>query len=481
MSRRGGTRRWVDAITRVGLATGLCLASVARGLAQVEPPPPGGEPEDFQLPAARTFALENGMQVTLAPYGWLPKATVQLALRTGNIDEAADQVWLADLTGDLMMEGTTSKSGREIALAAAGMGGTIDVTVGPDETTVGGDALSEFAPDLVRLVAEIALSPAFPATELARLKTDRVRQVTIARTQPQSLTLEKFRALLYPDHPYGRIFPTAEMLQGYTVDEVRDFYGAHWGAMRGHLYISGRFDEAAVEAAVREAFAAWTGGSAPERAPPKPTSERVIHIIDRPGAVQSTVHIGLPVIDPSNADYVPLLVTNALLGGSFDSRITGNIRETKGYTYSPFSQVSTRLRDAYWLQVADVTTAVTGPSIEEIFKEIDRLQAEPPSEAELEGIQTYLAGTFVLTNSSPSGIIGALRFVNLHGLGREYLTGYVANVYAVTPTDVQRIARDYLDDEKMLIVIAGDEAVIRDQVSPYGQIIREESPPLRRE
>ena len=103
---------------------------------------------------------------------------------------------------------------------------------------------------------------------------------------------------------------------------------------------------------------------------PKPVSARSIHLIDRPGAAQSTLNIGLPVIDPSNPDYVPLLVTNTLLGGSFASRITSNIREQKGYTYSPFSQVSIRYRDGYWIEVADVTTNVTGPSIKEIFGEI---------------------------------------------------------------------------------------------------------------
>ncbi|HUP01830.1 MAG TPA: pitrilysin family protein [Gemmatimonadota bacterium] len=471
--------------SRTGPVTGLMLAfmlvlvTAPDGRAQRQTPPPGGTPEDFRLPETRTFTLENGLGVTLAPYGWLPKTTVQLVLGTGNINETRDQVWLADITGDLMMEGTISKNGQEIALAAAAMGGEVDVTVGPDETTVGGNALSEYAPDLLGLIADIARNPAFPPDELDRLKADRIRQVTIARSQPQNLTLERFRAILYADHPYGRVYPTPEMLTGYTIEGIRSFYDANYGAQRAHVYVAGRFDEAAVEAAVREAFGDWPAGPPGIENVPSPASEREIHLLDRPGAVQSTVYIGLPVIDPSDPDYLALQVTNTLLGGSFNSRITSNIRETKGYTYSPFSQVSSRFRDAYWVQVADVTTAVTGPSLEEIFHEIDRLQAEPPTEPELEGIQNYMAGTFVLTNSSPSGIIGVLRFLNLHGLGRDYLTDYVQNVYAVTPEEVRRMAVDVLEDEEMVIVIAGDETVIREQVSPFGEIVGEESPPLR--
>lgn len=471
-------RRPALALTMLTLGVLLGLtAAPSRG--QVETPPPGGTPRDFRLPESRTFTLDNGMGVTLAPYGWLPKVTVQLTVRAGNVNESADQVWLADVTGDLMMEGTTSLLGREIALEAARVGGRVGVTVEPDETTVNGDALSEFAPDIVRLVADIARNPVFPAGELDRLEADRIRQVTIARSQPQQITLERFRALLYPDHPYGRIFPTPEMLKGYTVEDVRAFYEGNFGAARSHVYVSGRFDEAAVEAAIRDAFGDWEAGPARVTDVPEPMSRRVIHLIDRPGAVQSTVYVGLPVVDPSHPDYVALQVTNALLGGSFNSRITSNIRETKGYTYSPFSQVSTRYRDSYWVQTADVTTAVTGPSLKEIFYEIDRLQAEPPEAEELRGIQNYLAGTFVLTNSSPSGIINQLRFLELHGLDREYLTNFVANVYALAPEDIRQVARDYLDDERMVIVIAGDEATIRDQVAPFGEIAGEV--PLRRE
>ncbi|MGH7572185.1 MAG: M16 family metallopeptidase [Gemmatimonadota bacterium] len=480
LPRQTGTPRLAITFAALGL-TGWALAASAFAQDGKETPPAPGEPRDFRVPETRSFALPNGMQVTLAPYGWLPKVTVQLAVQAGNVNEAADQVWLADLTGDLMMEGTASRTGRQLAIDAAGIGGEVDVSVGADETTIGGDALSEFAPELVRLVADVALNPSFPASELDRLKADRIRQVTIASSQPQQIALERFRALMYPDHPYGRVFPTPEMLGGYTLEDVRAFYEANIGAERSHLYVSGQFDGTAVEAAIREAFGEWEAGPAPVTEVPEPVTERVIHLIDRPGAVQSTVYMGLPVPDPSSPDWVALQVTNALLGGSFNSRIIANIREDKGYAYSPFSQVSSRYRDAYWAEVADVTTEFTGASLKEILSEIDRLQAEPPGEEELEGIQNYLAGTFVLTNSSPSSIINQLRFLDLHGLDRTYLTDYVENVFAVTPEDVQRVTRDYLDDERMLIVIAGDEAVITEQVRPYGEIAGAESPPLRRE
>lgn len=166
-----------------------------------------------------------------------------------------------------------------------------------------------------------------------------------------------------------------------------------------------------------------------------------------------------------------MLVMNSLLGGSFASRITSNIREDKGYTYSPRSRLSTRYRDCYWAQTADVTTKFTGASLKEIFFEIERLQNEPPAAEELEAIQNFMAGIFVLQNSSRTGIIGQLSFLDLHGLDESYLTTYVSRVYELTPADLQRVAGQYLEDDKMTIVVVGDIKKIRSQVAKFGDVI----------
>jgi predicted Zn-dependent peptidase len=443
------------------------------GVAQ-QTPPPGGEPRDFNLPQGDTYSLDNGLQVTLVPYGATPKVYMQLIIRSGNIDEAADEVWLADITGDLMQEGTATRTAEELAQEAAAMGGELNIGVGLDQTTIGGDVLSDFGPDLVRLVADVARNSTLPESELERIKTDRVRRVSVSLQRPRSVSLAEFRRRMYGDHAYGRIYPTQAMIESYTIEQVRDFWAANYGAARSHLYVSGRFDADAIEDAVREAFGDWAAGTPADEKRAEPRTGREIVLINRPGAPQSTMYLGLPVVDPSDADFVSLQVANTLLGGAFGSRITSNIREDKGYTYSPFSQVSTRYRDAYWVQIADVTTDVTGPALEEIFKEIDRLQTEPPDDDELGGIQNYMAGIFVLQNSSRQGIVSQLSFLNLHGLPEEFLTGYVSRIYSVTPQEVQRIAADYLRSEDMLLVVTGDKTVIADQLAQFGTVIEVE-------
>ena len=455
----------------VALAS-LALAAIpARAQAPRETPPVPGAPKDFALAALRSFTLPNGIEVTMSPYGITPKVAVRLVIQTGNVDESAQQVWVADLTRDVMLEGTTTRTAQQIAEQAAQYGGAVAFNVGMNESSIGGDVLSEFGPDMVRLVADIARNPKFPESELARLKANRLRQITVAKSQQQTLANEKFLAALYPNHPYGRLFPTESQVQGYTIDQLRAFHAANYGARRSHFYVVGRFDAAAMESAIRQSLGDWQPGTAPVFNAPTPKTSRVIHVVDRPGAVQSTIYLGLPVVDPSHPDYIALRVTDAILGGSFGSRITSNIREQKGYTYSPFSTINPFLKNAYWAEIADVTTNVTGPSLKEIFLEIDRLQSEPPPAQELQSIQKYLAGIFVLQNSSRNGIINQLQFTELHGLGEAYLRELVRKIYAVTPADVQRIAREYLKDDTMTIVIAGDRRVIEEQIKAFGTIM----------
>jgi zinc protease len=460
----------LEALAAVVTAFALALAPSAARAQEPPPRPEIGEPRPFPLPEIERYTLPNGLTVTLVPYGATPKATVRLVLPTGSVDEGAEEIWLAALTGDLLQEGTTTRSAEEIATEAASMGGTLSLGVGQDRTSVGGDVLREFAPDLVALIADVVRNPALPASELERLKSNRTRQLSVALQQPGTLTQVEFVRRIYPDHPYGRPLPTADLVEGFTLDGIRSFWSEHYGPEGAHLYVSGRFDADEVRAAVDDALASWSGGSAAEPVPATPARPSDVVLVERPGAPQSTLYLGLPVVDPSHEDHVRLQVTNALLGGAFGSRITRNIREDKGYTYSPQSLVSSRYRAAYWVQTADVGSDVTGPAISEILSEIERLREEAPPEAELEGIRNYLGGIFVLQNSSRGGIVGQLSYLDLHGLPPEYLEDYVERIQAVTPEDVLRTAREYLRPDDMLLVVTGDPEVALPQLREFGEV-----------
>jgi predicted Zn-dependent peptidase len=461
-------KKFMKALIAAVVVIVLCGLSLAQApAAGKETPPAGSAPKAFKLPTVEKFTLPNGLQVTLAPFGSIPKVMVDVTVRAGNLNESAAQVWLADFTGELMKEGTQSRSSEQVAREAAAMGGTVAINVGPDVTQIQGDVLSEFGPKMAELLADVTQHPLLPESEVPRLKQDFLRQLSVQKSQPGTLAREQFYLALYPGHPYGRILSTESTINSFSAEQAKRFYNDNFGAARTHIYVAGKFDPAAVKAAITKSFSSWKRGSDPLISIPKTEAKHELHLVDRPGAAQSTVYVGLPTIDPSNPDFIPLQVMNALLGGSFVSRITANIREQKGYTYSPSSQVSVRYRDGFWAEVADVTTAVTGPSIKEILYEIDRLQKAPPSDAELNGIKNYLGGLFVIQNSSRAGLIGRLQYSDLHNLGDNYLETYVQKVYAVTPEQVQQITTKYILSDKLTMVVVGDKSKIADQIAPY--------------
>jgi zinc protease len=435
--------------------------------AQKQTPPAGGPMKPFTVPANETYTLPNGMRVTLIPYGNIPKVTLSLAMASGNLNEPKNQNSVADITGDLMKEGTASLSAQALAETAARMGSTLGISVGVDQSTLDIDVLEEFGPDAVQLIADVVQHPRLPESEFPRLKTDMLRKLALQRSQPQTIAAARFRKILYGDHPYGELLPPEENIQKLTIADARNFYTANFGAARAHLYVAGKFNVPAVKKAIEAAFSGWAKGPARVENVPVVKPQHVLDVTDRPGAPQSTIILGLPVAGPTSADWVPLSVTNTLLGGSFGSRITSNIREQKGYTYSPFGQISRRYHDAYWAEEADVTTQYTGPSLKEIFGEIDRLQKEAPLAAELQGIQNYISGLFIIQNSTRHALIGQLQYVDLQGLGVEYLKTYVQKVNAVTPADVQRMTAQYLKPEQMTIVVVGDKSKISDQLVPF--------------
>jgi zinc protease len=442
----------------------LCLVFAFPSLAQKETPPVGGTPKDFKLPEKKVKQLSNGLRTTFVQYGAVPKAEVQLIVKTGNIHEAANEVWLADLTGLLMKEGTTTKSFKEISKKVAGMGGNINVSTGMDNVTISGSVLSEFVPELVRVIADLVMNPALPAKEVDRLKADLKRQLTVQKSVPQSQVTERFFQIVYKDHPYGRYYPTAEMIDSYTAEKAKDFFQKNFGAKRSVVYVVGKFDEASVSKVIDESFAAWSTGPEINFPPATATRTNEIAMIDRKEAPQTTIILGLPTLTPKDKDYMALQVTNSLLGGSFGSRITSNIREDKGYTYSPYSTIQNRKGVSIWYEEADVTSEHTGESLREISKEIKKLQTENPSKEELEGIQRYMAGTFVLQNSNPAGIISQLNFIDLHELDESYLTDRVKNIYAVTPEKVSQITKDHFKYEDMTLVLVGDKKQLDQQI-----------------
>jgi len=455
-------------IWRLVLAVALLSCSFLAAFAQEkETPPPGGQPKPFVFPKQETYQLPNGMKVTLVQYGTIPKVAMQAIIRAGELNEKTDERWISDIVARMLKEGTTTRSAEQIARETAEMGGSIFTSAATDATTIGGEVLSEFDTRFVALLADVILNPRFDAGDLEKVRANKLRELAVSRAQAQTVAWEKFREVVFAGHPYSTIQASDETAKTYTLAGVKSFYSNEYGAARTHLYVVGQFDIEKVKAAIDKAFGGMKQGPTPIRNVPAISAKRALTVLDRPGAPQSTIYMGVPAMSPSDPDFMKFTVMDAILGGAFSSRITSNIREDKGYTYGPGSFIWNRYNTGYWIEAADVTTEATGASIKEILYEVDRLRKEPPSEAEMQGIKNYLVGIYVFQNSSRTGVIGQLDAVNYNELDKDYLDTYVQKLTAVTGKDVQDMARKYLLTDKTTIVVVGDRSKIDAQLKPY--------------
>lgn len=442
----------------------IALFTVLQGTAQnKEIPPQGEEPKEFKLPEKEVINYDNGLKLVLVPYGSIPKATINISLQTGSINEAENEVWLGNLLADLLEEGTAA--GYSVEEKLSGMGGNLNIGLGTHTTSLMTNVLAEFAPEAVKILGDVLVDPKLPASELERLKKDMNRNLAVSLSRPGTQAKKEFFAEVYPEHPYGRLYPTAQQVDSYQMEDVKRFYNKNFGAQRATVYVVGKFNSEEVKAAVKEKLSTWRKGPAVNYPVAQPQSNGTTKIVDRPGAPQSTIYYGLPVVGPDHEDYVALDVMNSLLGGSFGSRITSNLREDKGYTYSPSSALATNFRTGLWYENADVTTDFTGASLREINKEIRLLQNEAPGKNELQGIQNYKSGIFVLQNSTPWGIIGQLDFLEVHNLPESFLRDRVKNINAITPEQIKDMAKKYIQIEKMTLIVVGDKEKIKDQVN----------------
>ena len=280
------------------------LLSAGAAAQERETPPAPGTPHEFRLPAKETLRLANGLAMTFIDYGSVPKVTLLAVVRTGNIDEG-DDTWLPDVAVEMMKEGTTTRSAFDIAKEAAGMGGALGLSVGAEQTTAGLSVLSDHAVGAVRLLADVLQNPRFPESELPRVLANFERSLAVARADPLSLADEALAKLVFGNHPFGRVLPGEGQLAAYDIAKLRDFYDRNFGARRTHVYVAGRYDREALEAALRGAFDGWREGPPATDLPARPAETLQLALVDSPGAPQSSVRMAVPRARPHPRPLFP--------------------------------------------------------------------------------------------------------------------------------------------------------------------------------
>jgi zinc protease len=462
-------RRMTFAVLRSSFVVALCLVA---SVASAQDRPAVGPERPFQLAPRVEKTLPNGLRVIVTRQTAIPKVSITLTVLSGYSSDPADLTGLASMTADLIQEGTKSKNSRQIRRDVFGMGGSLSAAASQDFTSVSVRGLSEFAPRLIDLVADVAMNPTIPEDELAILKQQHLQSVAQQKASPQFLSNRTFRAQLFGDHPYARTSETEASLKAMDRAKLVAFHRDHYRPNNAFLLIVGAIDPDATFAAVEKAFSSWTRGdvASPAYAAPPTLNGRHLYFVQRPNSIQSSISVGNIAVKRSDPRWFELTLANTIYGGAFNSRIVRNIREEKGYTYSPQSALTGFSNAGFYRFAADVRNEVTGPTLTEVFKEIDKLRAEGSDGPELQGAKSYLRGIFPIQTASQTGLSATLNNVYVFGLPKDYPETFRAKVAAVTPDQVKGAATTLLGSENSVVVVVGDYAKVKDQLASYKSI-----------
>jgi len=416
--------------------------------------------------------LANGLEIVVVESHSIPRFHGQLFFRSGDAAVSHRAPGLAEMTATVVRTGTAKRASRQIEEDLRRLGADLSSSAGHDTSAISFGGLSEFAEPLLDLVNELAREASFPEAEFERERRQKLEEVKLERTQPGFLAGERLRKVLFGEHPYAKVSASEAQVAGYKIADLQTVYREAYTPENGTLLLVGDFEPKAILATIEKIFAPWSGKkpAAPAVAAPANPRGRRVYLVHVPGAVQTQILCGCHSITRRHPDWVKLGLTNSLYGGAFNSRLVMNIREAKGYTYSPRSSVNALQQCGYFSVSAAVRNDVVAASLTEIFYEIDKLRSLPVPESELADAQNYLAGVFSMGLATQDGLLSQIGTVALNELPDDYLETYRDRVRALTPADLQAAARKYLDSANMQIVLVGDRSKIETQAALFGDL-----------
>ncbi len=449
------------------LLFGLAASSVQAQAPDRSQPPKLGPPPTLKLKPVQHLKLSNGLPVILSEKHEVPLVQMSLVVKAGAVEDPQGKGGLASMTAAMMTEGAGTRTALELADAIDFLGADLRVTAGQHTTAVTLHTPLAKLDSALALMADVTLRPTFSPPELDRKRKERLTTLMQWRDEPRSLASVTFSRALYGEHPYGRYSIGSEQaLRSFTSADLKRFYESSFGPNNASLIVVGDVTAGALLPKLEKAFGAWKNVTPSESALPKinQVAERRVILVDKPGAPQSEIRIGRIGVPRLTDDYYALVVMNTILGGSFSSRLNQNLREKHGYTYGAGSRFDYRPLPGPFMASAAVQTAVTDSSLIEFMKELKGI-LQPVPQAELERAKNYVALSFPGDFQTVGEISSRLEELVIYGLPDNYFNDYIGHILSVTQADVERVAKKYLDPEKVDIIVVGDRSQIEKNIA----------------
>ncbi|GAB2471570.1 zinc protease [Hymenobacter qilianensis] len=406
------------------------------------------------LPAADVFSLPNGARLHVLRNDAQPVIRLQLVFPAGKWYEPLPGVSL--LAARMLLEGTRSRTARQIADTIAFYGASLECEQGFDRATLTLYCLTRHLEALLPLVLDVATEATFPTTEFELLKSRTIQNVRIERQKTGYLAAERFSHNLFGNnYPYGVTFDETSF-EKLTTEIVKAFYHKAYRVCSAEIFLCGDIsdqDERLVAQTLGQ-------GSTNHQESTDQAEHNLIAVAQHDyvtvsQSLQASLRIGRLWPSPTHPDAHYLQVLVKVLGGYFGSRLMKNIREDKGFTYGIYSSVAPREHASMFVIGADVNAASAEAAIEEVHNELRRLKQEPIPIDELQTVKTYMAGKFANELSTVFEQCDKYKTVVLLGLPSTHYSDFLTHINLVSPDELQQLAHTYLSPEQMIQVVAG--------------------------
>lgn len=456
------------------VVVGIVLCAVAASAQNLfwptESPPRPLAAREVRFPPYEVRMLRSGLQVITVLHHEQPAVSMRLLVRAGSVQDPAGKVGVAGLASSLLDQGTTTKSAQEIADHIDFIGGALAAGSGSDLTFVNVVVMKDSFDVGMNLLADVARNPAFAAEEIERQKQQAISSLQVSREDPDYVASVLFERLVYGFHPYG--LPnsgTPETLASITRADLQEYHRRYFVPNNMILAIVGDVTGEEAFAAAERAFGGWPRGevpSVPVTDPPPPT--RRIVIVDKPDSVQTEIRVGQLGIPRKHAEYMAFDLAVKILGGEGANRLHRVLRSERGLTYGAQADAQARKQSGHIVAETDTRTETTGEALRLMVDEFSRLQRDRVSQGELSDAQAYLAGSFPLTIETPNDIATQVLNVVFYELPVEEIGTFRERVQAVKPDDIQRVARQYIQPDRLSIVLVGNASAFVPQLRRVG-------------
>jgi zinc protease len=447
--------------------------------------PVPGLPRGYEFPAFEKTHLSNGVAVRTVHLPGRPLVSAAVVVRCGAAEEPADRAGVSSLTARALSEGTERYDAIALVEASERLGAELHAAAGWDATTAGVEVPASRLGPALELLAEMVLRPVFPASEVDRLRDQRLNEILQAYADPRRLAEIAFDEAIYTaQSPYRRMLGgSRETVARLDRDALRVQHRAWLDPDRTTIVVGGDLGGIDVVGLLEPLFGGARAGFEPGGGAVVAASaveRRFVRLIHREGSVQTEVrigHVGLPRLIP---DFHAVSLMSAILGGLFSSRLNMRLREEKGYTYGAHAGFDLRRHAGPFGARAAVQSEVTVPAVEDTLAELERMRGSDVTDAELRAAKDYLIGVFPLRFETPGPVVSALAGLAIQGLPDDELARYRPGIEAVTAGDVRRAAEEHLHLDRTAIVLVGDADAIGADVEAAGfgdvEIVRDPPP-----